>query len=295
MLKRLVVMVLLALCAPTMAASLAQSPRTLLWTVTSKTRTLYLTGDTQVLLPRDLPLPAPIVDAFNDAGELVLEGDPGADSTKVSLLIRQLGLLPAPEKLADNLDQADATLVQQVSKRLGVPFEKVQSLRPWLAALVLENAAYAELGCDAAQQVTNHFYGLAKSRNLPITTLETADAQFGLFANLPKRLQIEWLIMTARQWMNPADHLESERESIVEAWHRGDTDVLAKALLRRFEGHGALYEALVARRNEAWLNTLEAKLESHGPPIFVLVGAGHLVGAGNLVSLLERAGYHATR
>jgi uncharacterized protein YbaP (TraB family) len=295
MLKRLFAMVLLVLSASTMAATSSSSARTLLWTVTSKSRTLYLTGDTQVLLPRDFPLPVPIVNAFDKSGELVLEGDPGADSTHVSMLIRQTGLLPAPGKLTGLLDQSGARLMRQVSEALGVPFEKVESLRPWLAALVLESAAHAKLGCDAAQQETNHFYRLAKSRNLPIEPLETAAAQFGLFADLPQNLQVAWLTMTARQWQDVAGHGEAERGQIVRAWRRGDTDLLAKILARHFDGHPALYEALVTGRNEAWLNALEAKLDEHGPPVFVVVGAGHLVGNGNLVSLLAQAGYRVTR
>jgi uncharacterized protein YbaP (TraB family) len=295
MLKRLFAVVLLALCASAMAATSSQPARTLLWTITSKSRTLYLTGDTQVLLPRDFPLPVPIVNAFDHSGELVLEGDPGVDSTHVSMLIRQMGLLPAPGKLTELLDQSGARLVRQASEALGVPFEKLESMRPWLAALVLESAAHAKLGCDAAQQETNHFYRLAKSRDLPITPLETAEAQFGLFADSPRNLQIAWLTMTARQWRDLAGRGEAERGRIVQAWRRGDTNLLAKILARHFDGHPALYETLVTRRNEAWLKALEAKLDEHGPPVFVLVGAGHLVGNGNLVSLLAQAGYRVTR
>jgi uncharacterized protein YbaP (TraB family) len=295
MIKRLFAMALLVVSASAMAAPSGVPAQTLLWTVASKSRTLYLTGDTQVLLPSDYPLPARVVKAFNDSGELVLEGDPGVDSTHVSALIRQTGVLPASERLTGILDPRDARLVQQVAEQLGVPLEKVDPLRPWLAALVLSNAANAKLGCVPARQETNHFYALARSRRLPITPLETADTQLGLFAKMPEDLQIAWLTVTARRWMDAGGHREAERARIVRAWRSGDIDVLAKVLLRQFDQHPGLYAALVAQRNDAWLSTLEAKLEQPGPPVFVLVGAGHLVGSDNLVSLLTKAGYRVAR
>jgi len=296
MLNRLFAGFLFALTASSIVvATSAQSAPTLLWKITSGSRTLYLTGDTQALLPLDYPLPVQVEQAFKQSGELVLEGDPGADSKQISALIQQYGLLPAPTTLNDTLDVSQANLVKRAFAEVGAPFGKVEPLRPWLAAIVLTQAQFARLGCDPKQQETEYFYKLAKSRGLPFTALETAPKQLELFADLSQTLQVTWLTVTARQWPQTASEQQAKRQDIVQAWRTGNTDALSKMLTREFDGQPDLYRALVTDRNEAWFKTLERRLATRGAPVFVLLGAGHLVGIGNLVSMLEQAGYGVTQ
>jgi len=296
MLKRPFAGFLFALTASLMvAATSAQSAQTLLWKVTSGNRTLYLTGDTQALLLRDYPLPVQVEQAFGQSGELVLEGDPGADSKQISALIQQYGLLPAPTTLNDTLNVSQANLVKRAFAEVGAPFGKVEPLRPWLAVIVLTQAQYASLGCDPKQQETEYFYKLAKSRGLTFTALETAPKQLKLFADLPQTLQIAWLTTTARQWPQTASEQQAKRQDIVRAWRTGNTNALSKMLTREFDGQRDLYRALVTNRNEVWFKILERQLAARGAPVFVLLGAGHLVGRDNLVSMLEQAGYGVTQ
>ncbi len=294
--KRLFAIFMFAFCASlTIAATAAQPAKTLLWKVMSGNRTLYLTGDTQALLPRDYPLPVQVDQAFKQSGELVLEGDPAADSKQISELIQRYGLLPTPTTLSNTLNGSEANLVKRTFGQVGTPFETVEPMRPWLAAIVLAQAEHARLGCDPTRQETDYFYKLAKSRDLPFTPLETASDQITLFANLPQSLQIAWLTTTARQWPHAASERQAKRQDIVRAWRTGNISVLSKLLTREFDGQPDLYRALVTNRNEAWFKVLKEKLGQGGAPIFVLIGAGHLVGRDNLVSMLEQAGYGATK
>jgi hypothetical protein len=52
---------------------------------------------------------------------------------------------------------------------------------------------------------------------------------------------------------------------------------------------------LVTGRNQRWLKVLESSLSKSGKPVFVIVGAGHLAGPGNLVSALREEGYKVTQ
>lgn len=296
MLNRLFAGFLFALTAfLIVVATPAQSAPTLLWKVTSGSRTLYLTGDTQALLPRDYPLPVQVEQAFKGSGELVLEGDPGADSKQIAALIQQYGRLPAPTTLNDMLDVAQANLVQRAFAEVGSPFGTVEPLRPWLAAIALTQAHFARLGCDPKQQETEYFYKLAKTRGLPFMALETAPKQFELFADLSQSLQVAWLTTTARQWPQTTSEQQAKRQDTVKAWRTGNTDALSKMLTREFDGQPDLYRALVTDRNEAWFKALGRRLATRGAPVFVLLGAGHLVGMGNLVSMFKQAGYDVTQ
>ena len=51
-----------------------------------------------------------------------------------------------------------------------------------------------------------------------------------------------------------------------------------------------MYEWLMARRNRAWVERIEA-LTYRNHDVLVIVGAGHLVGPENLIQLLEEKNY----
>lgn len=292
------IMIFVLVLACTLAPAAKASPqKTLLWEVTSPYRTLYVTGETQLLTGKDYPLPAAVMHAFDTSGELVLEGNPGTSATRTHQLIVKYGLLTPPLQLGTQLSVAQLQTLKQALSTLGVPYAKVSSLRPWLVALFLQQTAAAKLGLSPTEQEEPHFYKLAKSRGIRITPLRGTAEELHLFATLPEPLPVEWLMMGAEQvaakgWRQKAAHQSAQ---VVAAWHAGDTGVFARLLKHQFQGHTQLYQALVTNRNEDWLKSLRAKLSTRGAPVFVIVGAGHLVGDGNLISALSAAGYHVTQ
>jgi uncharacterized protein YbaP (TraB family) len=292
----LAVFALMLACLPAPSAR-AEPPNTLLWEVASPHRTLYLTGDTQALADSDYPLPATMMQAFAASGELMTEGNPGTSVERGHALIVKYGLLAPPTHLQDLLDATQLHAFKQALSALSVPYAQVGSFQPWLAALFMQQTLASKLGFDPAKQEISYFYGLAKSRGIPVTPLKTTEEELRLFAGMPTALQAEWLTMGAGQisgddWKRDASARFAE---IATAWRSGDTDVLSRLLMQQFRGHDALYRTLVTERNQDWLQSLRAKLANEGPPVFVVVGAGHLVGDGNLISGLHAAGYRVTQ
>lgn len=80
----------------------------------------------------------------------------------------------------------------------------------------------------------------------------------------------------------------------VEAWRTGDQKSLTDTLALLAEADPAGYDALIVKRNQTWLPTIEKALNEKGTT-FVTVGAAHLIGPDGLVAQLRRSGYAVTR
>ncbi|MGH8127141.1 MAG: TraB/GumN family protein [Gammaproteobacteria bacterium] len=272
----------------------ASAPKTLLWKVSSAHRVLYITGVTQVLSPKDYPLPKQVTQGFSRSSELIVEGnaDAGAgEKEKVQALVFKEGLLPSGGKLTDLLNAEQQKLVKEAFAKSGVPFSSVNSMRPWLAAIMMMHATFVKLGVNPADQETLYFMKKAKHQGLPVTPLQSQSSMIKMAAGMAQTQQIAWLTMEARQFPKQS----AQRPKVVAAWRNGDTKTLAKLLKKSFRGHPKLYQILVTDRNQRWLKVLKSRLNSSGKSVFVAVGAGHLAGQGNLINALRQAGYKVTQ
>jgi uncharacterized protein YbaP (TraB family) len=79
-----------------------------------------------------------------------------------------------------------------------------------------------------------------------------------------------------------------------DAWRTGDQKSLTDTLALLAQADPAGYEALITKRNQAWLPAIERALTEKGTT-FVTVGATHLIGPDGLVAQLRAHGYTVTR
>ncbi|MEY4237690.1 MAG: hypothetical protein RL339_291, partial [Pseudomonadota bacterium] len=82
--------------------------------------------------------------------------------------------------------------------------------------------------------------------------------------------------------------------SLQRAWLRGDVAALAALDHQGLLADPELREALLVRRNMAWIGQLKPMLQRGEKPL-VAVGALHLVGRDGLLADLERQGFKVTR
>jgi uncharacterized protein YbaP (TraB family) len=266
-----------------------------LWRVTSQDdprKIVYLLGSIHVARPDFYPLDPAIEEAFDASDALVVEADPAdIESAKVRTDTIRRALLPAGETIKDRIgNETWIALVAALDER-SVPLATVTNFEPWFAALLIEQILLKERGLDPALGVDRHFVERA-GQIKPIEALETADSQIGIFDGLSPRLQ-ELVLADALAGFGPEG--QSELTRMVDAWKTGDGD----AMLRLFRESLAddpqaapLYDALVSRRNAAMADAVDAFVEAWDR-LFVVVGAGHLVGGDGIVALLERRGYRA--
>ena len=115
--------------------------------------------------------------------------------------------------------------------------------------------------------------------------METVEFQLNLFDQLPLPVQEQFLLQTLEDLKN----LGQEVSEIVTAWKQGDVREL-EALLVGMREYPELYQALVVNRNNDWLPHIEQALQEK-EPVFVVVGALHLMGKEGLVAALQEKGY----
>ena len=169
---------------------------------------------------------------------------------------------------------------------MGLPFDRLRSLKPWFLSLTLSLIKLQTLGFDPKHGIDRYFFDKGKLAGKEIRALETFEYQLDRFDGLPDRIQEQLLLQTLQE----LDHLEEEIEQMVEAWSRGEVEVLEELTQESFKDFPGLYQRLITERNKNWLLKIEPILNRPGTTL-VVVGALHLVGSESVVELLQEQGY----
>ena len=123
-------------------------------------------------------------------------------------------------------------------------------------------------------------------------SLETVVDQMGFFATLSQTQQLGFLMETLDE-LDTAGEFVNE---IVAAWRRGDSAALDKQVngqLRESRVDG-VYDALIVKRNRHMAERIQGLMQE-GDGVFVVVGAGHLVGDDSVVYMLRQRGLDVWR
>ena len=78
--------------------------------------------------------------------------------------------------------------------------------------------------------------------------------------------------------------------ALARAWKAGDVATIEGLALDDLKAEPGMYQRLLIDRNRNWLPKIEA-LFARPKPVFVIVGAAHLVGTDGLLSVLRSRGY----
>ena len=255
--------------------------------MTKGQETLYLAGSVHVLRASDYPIPVVLEDAFKKSAGLVEEIDLGKfDAESAQLQMLQQGSYPPGHSLKTDLPPAVYQRVAALAAKQKVDMRMIETMRPWLASIVLLDNQLAQDGFDPESGVDIHFADEADASGKPVIGLEQASYQLGLFAQFPDKAQQDLLV----QSLDESDTLKSEMDTLIGAWHDGDTKVLEKELGEEFGKYPEVYQAVLVQRNRAWMPQLE-KFMADGKIYFVAVGALHLVGPDGLLALFQKDDY----
>ena len=158
-------------------------------------------------------------------------------------------------------------------------------LETWAAALVL-----ARLGTDTEPDSGVDRALLARFAGRSVAELEGAADQLAIFDRLPERDQRTMLAAVVMEH----DKAEADEQMLARAWIAGDLARMEQAARTGLLGDPALYDALLAKRNAAWLERI-ARLLAKGQRPLVAVGAAHMLGPDGLPALLAAIGYKVRR
>ena len=253
----------------------------------------YLCGSIHMMKEDFYPLPEPMVHAFAESEYIAVEFDAAAADMDAAGAMLARGTYQDGSTLADHIPEKLYKKLETVLNGLGMPIEVVQQFKPWVAAnlisaLRLEQAGFkAELGLDM------YFLDRAREREKEILELESADSQFELFDTMSEQLQTALL----RDALTEQEQFTEELDQLAMSWKNGDTESMARLLeidKERAEDlpeeQKELNELLLYRRNREMAEKIDQFI-SESKKLFVVVGAGHLVGPKSIVEYLEKRGY----
>lgn len=276
--------------AAALALALPAMAEPALWKVQSAHATVYLFGTVHVLKPTTVWRSPKIEAALNAAGTLWEEVPNADDAAAVQPLVMKYGLDPT-HALSDKLDDAGKAKLATVAASYGLQTAQLEPLRPWMAALTLSILPVVKAGYDPKSGVDNLLKAEAVTNGKSVQGFETLEQQVRYFADLPEKLEVDYLLDT----LDDASKGTGLLDQMVDAWAAGDTAKL-EALLNSDLKHEypQLYKLLLADRNQHFADRIEELLKGDGV-YFVAVGAAHLTGPDSVQADLARHGVKAVR
>jgi uncharacterized protein YbaP (TraB family) len=263
-----------------------------IWTVHGRGATIVLFGSVHILPQGADWRPEALTQALAEADELWFEVP--IDDAAVLDISRQAlaqGMLPAGRNLSGMLSERGKRRLQRAETDLHLPGPALERLRPWLAELTIGAADYARDGATSDQGVERQLADAAPQASRH--AFETSAQQIALFAGQPESAQVASLEDALRDLENDPD----QWRRLIDAWLKGDMKALDKEGLEELRRDSPrMFKALLTDRNAAWLSTLSQRLNASpegGRPtrMVVVVGVGHLVGAGGVPALLRAQGF----
>jgi uncharacterized protein YbaP (TraB family) len=281
--------------APAQPAASAPAPATgrpALWRIGDEDTTVYLFGTVHVLPPDLNWRTKPVEDALNSAKAVYFETDVNPNQIQLLDVVKRLGMYGPSEKLSEHLTLEQRKAVADASAKLSVPMIALDTMKPWLAAMTLSEQMISNAGYDPNSGVERTLLPMATAAGKDIRKLETVEEQLLVFADLPEKVQIDYLV-------SGIDEIEKEPTllgDLVSAWSKGDVEKLDKIMIEDdLEDTPEVYQALLVNRNRNWAVKLDDLVKTEPGVFFVAVGAGHLTGKDSVLGMLTAKGYKVER
>ncbi|MEO6406602.1 MAG: TraB/GumN family protein [Ferruginibacter sp.] len=157
-----------------------------------------------------------------------------------------------------------------------------QKMKPAL----LEALIYPKmLACKNMSGVESELMKIAKENKKEILGFETAAFQASVFDSIPYRTQ-------AKDLMNTIDSISKYKvyfNLMLKVYKEQDIAGMEDLFKNPAFGIEENQEILVNKRNVNWISQLKTILPQQ--PVFIAVGAGHLIGEKGLINLLRKQGY----
>ena len=275
--RRLFSLVWLSLISISMAVSAAPSDKPPFYQIDYQGQTAYLLGSIHVGDASFYPLPKPIERAFTQSAGLVVEAD--VRGANVAELLAKYGT----GKLA--MDQQTKNVMTAYCQDKQRQCAALENYAPWLQSMQLSVGRYAALGYSGEYGIDAVLISQAGSK--PVYELESTEFQFKLLASFDTKTQ--WQMVT-----EAIEAPDSDMLALISAWRSGDetelADLMEGEMIR--DGNTEMVEKMLWDRNKGMAGKLIELMSSSTTkqPLFVVVGAGHLVGAKSVQSYLAPYG-----
>jgi hypothetical protein len=255
--------------------------------VETPTNRVFLLGSLHLLKSDAYPLAAEFDTAYRLSPKVIFETDIGAmEDPAVQARMLSMGLYPEGQSLLQNISDDMRIALQKRMTDLGLPMAQFVRFKPWLLAVRIATLELQRLGFSPANGIDVHYYGRALADEKKIGFFEAVDYQLDLLGNMSTDDQKAFLGQTLKDLEIAAEMADD----MMRYWQKGQVDKLYSLLFKSFEEYPEIENRLLLQRNKDWVKKIETML---GEPesIFIVVGAGHLIGPQSVVALLKQKGY----
>jgi hypothetical protein len=263
-----------------------------LWKGSIEDTTLYLFGTIHLMTEGVDWFTGPIRDAFHGSETLVVElNQQGVSREEQRSVVRSVAALPEDEQLSDIVSESTMNSLTELVEPMGVSTEVVERWKPWYAGLTVTGVLAQQAGFLPRYGVDITLIQEASSGDMSIQSLETFEEQFRLFDSL-NREEGTYLLRDA---LDEQGEVRRLFRNLRDAWMSRDLETLESLTLEAEGENQDFYEDVFVDRNHEWTEELLSMLSEQQGPIFVAVGAGHLLGDDSVIRMLEKEGYEVSR
>lgn len=256
-----------------------------MWKATSPSTEVHILGSLHYAKKGLYPLDQRIQDAFAQSRALAVESDVDGEQARLQALVMQLGMYPEN----DSLDKHITPRTMDLLRKLGGANPLFMRMHPWLVAMQLQSVQFQKQGYDQNQGIDRHFMRKARSSGKEILELERMEDTLKILADASAKDPDLFLYYSLLE-LERQDDLLGRISSI---WQRGDAKAMHELLFEEINRRPEFKEfgvKLFDERNASMAEVIAGYLRG-SRPVFVVAGAGHLVGPTGIPTLLRQKGF----
>ncbi|UTW56097.1 TraB/GumN family protein [Kordiimonas sp. SCSIO 12610] len=281
--------------AATAAAALSPKAEAVpaIWKASDADTNVYLFGTIHLLKESTKWESAAFSKVFDEASAIYLEADVSPEAqSKLAPIVQKYAFLENGETLSGVLgDQSD--VVQKGAQKLGLPFERMQGMKPWFVAVQFAGKQMIDAGYTPGAGVDAVIAAKAKAAQKPMRFFESVDEQLTILSSFPMDGQVRVLARASKEIQ---DKGVSQLDELVDVWKVGDVDGLnAVGLKDMVLSTPEAYNKIIVNRNANWTEQIKDLMDKEAGTFLVAVGALHLAGDDSVVKMLEASGVSVAR
>jgi uncharacterized protein YbaP (TraB family) len=256
---------------------------TLLWEISGSGQqtTSFLFGTFHLLCKEDIHFSTALKQAVDKSNKVYLELDLDDPLTVFGAFM--LMNMKDGKKLKDLYSVEQYKRVSDYFKdSLKTPIGLFQQMKPeFLQALLYPKM----MPCNATASIEESIMQLARAKGKEIKGLETMAFQASVFDSVPYEKQAEELL----QGIDSIENSKKYFSLMLTAYKEQRLDKIESIIGNPEFGSIENQDILLDKRNRNWVLQLKEIMKKE--PVFIAVGAGHLVGKAGLIALLKAEGF----
>jgi uncharacterized protein YbaP (TraB family) len=274
-----------------------------LWRATRDGQMVTLLGTYHLDDPRHDAIEQAIAPALQDATALLVEAGPQEERALMAQMAKDPQTILSPDgvSLREALTDAEWAELSAAMQARGMPAFMAARLRPWYVTMLLSVPPCALQAARARNGLDQRLMNLAEAGGLPIRGLEPFDTALKVFDAMPMPAQMALV----RSTLALEDQAEDQMATLSAIYFAEDSRLMweyQKHISLALPGatpasveaeFAAMEEALMIRRNRAWIPVLTAAAADG--PVVAAFGALHLSGPEGVLALMQAEGWDLER